>query len=103
MTSEDYFRDYVHMLLERIGAESFTDPSQYAIKHTQIQPLYTDMSGSPEAYTVELKRPSGPRTFCMRVLPGVRKELPLLVISPGYAGALRDPPDTGAPPGSKDP
>ena len=93
MTSEDYFRDYVQMLQGRIEADFIVDPNQYKIWHTQIQPLYTDMSGSPEAYTVELKRPSGPRTFCMRVLPGARKGLPLLVISPGYAGALRDPPE----------
>ena len=93
MTSEDYIRDYVHILQGRIEADLIADPNQYKIWHTQIQPLYSDMPGSTEAYTVELKRPSGPRTFCMRVLPGVRKELPLLVISPGYAGALRDPPE----------
>lgn len=90
--SEHHIQDYVHMLQERIAAEPFSALTQFSILHTEIQPLYSDMPGSPDAYTVELKRPSGPRPFCIRVLPGKQEGLPLLVISPGYVGALRDPP-----------
>ena len=92
MAAENRIEEYIRHLRQRMDRERFEDPTPHTIQHGDVEPLYKDIPGSPEAYTAELKRPSGPRPFCVRVLPGERENLPLLVISPGYAGALRDPP-----------
>jgi cephalosporin-C deacetylase-like acetyl esterase len=83
---------FVEELRERIDADRRAETAFRIIPGSAPEPLYFGLPGSPEAYTVELKRPDGIRPFCMRVLPGEREDLPLLVISPGYGGTLRDIP-----------
>ncbi len=86
------FTDYVEEIRRRIGEDRKKEVSFRIAPEAQLEPLYRKFPGSPEAFTVELKRPGGVRPFWMRVLPGERADLPLLVISPGYAGTLRDIP-----------
>ncbi len=83
---------YVEEIRERIEEYRKAEMSFDVVPGSGLEPLYRGLSGSPEAFTVELRRPGGARPFAVRVLPGQQEDLPLLVISPGYAGTLRDIP-----------
>lgn len=83
---------HIQNVRDMISADSLEHVRIWSGSSQNLQPLYRDMPVSAEAYTVELKRRNGIRAFCLRVLPGRRENLPLLVISPGYAGALQDLP-----------
>ena len=72
-------RPYVEELRRRIGEDRPREMTFRVTPPAELQPLYLGLRGDPAAYTVELERPGGIRPFCVRVLPGERAGLPLLV------------------------
>ena len=92
METKSQIKEHVWNFRDLIAKEAVQVDSIQIYREFAPRPLYRDLPCSPDAYTLKLKRQSGLRSFCLRVLPGERENLPLLIISPGYEGTLRDIP-----------
>ena len=87
-----YTEAFVEEIRRRVEELRKAEMTFRTVPESKPDPLYHKIPGSPKACTVELKRPDGPRPFYTRYLPAEGEDLPLMVISPGYAGTLRDIP-----------